>query len=152
MIPEKVTWVRSPTRINTIYSKLPPVNDLLSTFLIKHSYLPQIFLQNIIRKFFLLCCIRIQFVKFFNFSPNFLHSFTRILPFQEELYFRLYFKSCKLVIFNSQINVSPFCTHFRNILVPSYIYFSTIFLYTTRIRPQLSKLLIFSRFSRFKMA
>ena len=28
MIPEKVTWVRFPARINTVYSKLPPINDL----------------------------------------------------------------------------------------------------------------------------
>ena len=28
MIPEKVTWVRFPARINTVYSKLSPVNDL----------------------------------------------------------------------------------------------------------------------------
>ena len=28
MIPEKVTWVQFPARINTVYSKLPPINDL----------------------------------------------------------------------------------------------------------------------------
>ena len=28
MIPEKVTRVRFPGRINTVYSKLPPINDL----------------------------------------------------------------------------------------------------------------------------
>ena len=30
MIPEKVTWVQFPARINTVYSKLPPINDLFS--------------------------------------------------------------------------------------------------------------------------
>ena len=28
MIPEKVTWVQFPARINTVYSKLPPINNL----------------------------------------------------------------------------------------------------------------------------
>ena len=27
MIREKVTWVRFITRINAVYSKLPPIND-----------------------------------------------------------------------------------------------------------------------------
>ena len=29
MIPEKVTWVRFPARINAVYSKLPSINDQL---------------------------------------------------------------------------------------------------------------------------
>ena len=28
MIPEKVTWVRLPARIDTVYGELPPINDL----------------------------------------------------------------------------------------------------------------------------
>ena len=36
--------------------------------------------------------------KFFNFSPNFLHSFMLIWLFQDQLHFRLYLQSCKLVI------------------------------------------------------
>ena len=36
MIPGKVTWVQSPTRISSVYSKLFPINDLIFQFLIKH--------------------------------------------------------------------------------------------------------------------
>ena len=75
VIPEKVTWVWFPARINTFYSKLPPVNYLLLKVLnqtgICHRFSCRIsdqktfsamLHQNIVRQ-----------NKFFNFSPNFLH-------------------------------------------------------------------------------
>ena len=46
MIPEKVIWVRFPASINTVYSKLPPINDLFLKTL-NQTYLAQIFFQNI---------------------------------------------------------------------------------------------------------
>ena len=101
-----VKHIRFRARISTVYSKLPPVNDLFSKIL-NQTDICHRFSCRISSEIFQLCCIRIQFAKFFNFSPNFLHSFMLILPFQEQLYFRLYFQSCKLVIFNSQIDVSP---------------------------------------------
>ena len=53
MIPEKVTWVRFPARINTVYSKLPPINDLFlnilnQTYIFTIKFLP----EYQIRKFF----------------------------------------------------------------------------------------------------
>ena len=64
MIPEKVTWVRFPARINTVYSKLPPINDLFLKILNQTQIFAIDFLVEYqIRKFFQLCCIRIQFVK-----------------------------------------------------------------------------------------
>ena len=43
--------------------------------------------------------------KFFNFSPNFLHSFMLIWPFQKQFHFSLYLQGCKLGIVNSQIKI-----------------------------------------------
>ena len=39
MIPEKVTWVQFPARINTVCSKILPINNLIFQYLIKHSYI-----------------------------------------------------------------------------------------------------------------
>ena len=36
MIPEKVTWVRFPVRISTVFSKLAQSNDLIFQFLIEY--------------------------------------------------------------------------------------------------------------------
>ena len=79
-------------------------------FLIKNRYLPQIFLKNIISEsvFSMLHQNIVHPNKFFNFSSNFLHSFMLIWLFQEQFHFRLYLQSYKLVIFNSQINKSPY--------------------------------------------
>ena len=64
MIPEKVTWVRFPARINTVYSKLPPINDLFLKILNQTQIFAMDFLVECqIRKFYQLCCIRIQFIK-----------------------------------------------------------------------------------------
>ena len=64
MIPEKVTWVRFPARINTVYSKLSPINDLFLKILNQTLIFTIDFLAEYwIRKFFQLCCMRIQFVK-----------------------------------------------------------------------------------------
>ena len=39
IIPEKVIWGQFPARVNTIYSKILPINDLVSQFLIKHLHI-----------------------------------------------------------------------------------------------------------------
>ena len=64
-----------PGSILSIYSKLSPVNDLFLKIL-KHIYLPYIFLQNIRSEHFFSYAASENIVhqnKFFNFSPNFLH-------------------------------------------------------------------------------
>ena len=85
MIPEKVTWVRFPARINTVYSKLSPITDLFLKIL-NQTGICQVFRCS--------CRISDQKIfsamlhqnivhqnKFFNFSPNSLHSFVMIWPF-----------------------------------------------------------------------
>ena len=84
MIPEKVTWVQFPAKINTVYGKLPPYNDLflkilkqifgmdfLAEYQIKIFFSAMLMHQNIVRQ-----------NKFFNSPPppsphthNFLYSF-----------------------------------------------------------------------------
>ena len=64
MIPEKVTWVRFPARINTVYNKLPPINNLFLKILNQTQIFAIDFLAEYqIKKFFQLCYIRIQLVK-----------------------------------------------------------------------------------------
>ena len=71
MIPEKVTWVRFPARINAVYSKVPPINDLFSLifnqtlifaidFVVDQERFSAMLYENIV-------CQN----KFCNFSPNF---------------------------------------------------------------------------------
>ena len=60
MIPEKVTWVLFPARINTVYSKLPPINDLFLKILNQTEvFAIDVLAEYQIRKLFQLCCIRI---------------------------------------------------------------------------------------------
>ena len=99
-----------PRSILSTYSKLSPVNDLFLKIL-KHIYLPYIFLQNIRSEHFFSYAASENIVhqnKFFNFSPNFLHfscwfgysSNNSILGY-------IYLQSWKLVIVNLQIKISP---------------------------------------------
>ena len=108
MIPEKVTWVRFPARINTVYGKLPPINDLFLKILIDicHIFLCRILDQNIFSTMQLHQNL-VRQNKFFNFSPNFLYYFLLIWPFQEQFHIRLYLQKCKLVIVNSHIKTFP---------------------------------------------
>ena len=99
-----------PGSILSIYSKLSPVNDLFLKIL-KHIYLPYIFLQNIRSEHFFSYAASENIVhqnKFFNFSSNFLHfscwfgysSNNSILGY-------IYLQSWKLLIVNLQIKISP---------------------------------------------
>ena len=68
MIPEKVTWVQFLARINTVCSKLLPMNNLFFQYLIKHSYifaLMNFLTEYQITKYVQLCCI--SFATFFEF-------------------------------------------------------------------------------------
>ena len=109
MIPEKVTWVQFPARINTVYSKLPPINDLFlkilnQTQIFAIDFLPEYQIRNF---FQLLCCIRTQFVE--TNSSTFCLTFCIMLiwPFQKQFLFSLYLQRCELAIFNSQIKIFP---------------------------------------------
>ena len=110
MIPEKVTWVRFPARINTVYSKLPPINDLFLKILNQTS-ICQVFRCS--------CRISDQKIvsamlhqniahqnKFFNFSANFLHFLCCFGHYNYNLIFGETC-SCKLLIVNSQIKIFP---------------------------------------------
>ena len=107
MIPEKVTWVQFPARINTVSGKLPPYNDLflkilkqifgmdfLAEYQIKIFFSAMLLHQNIVRQ-----------NKFFNFPPQLFVFFLLIWPFQEQFHIRLYWQNCKLLIVNSQIKI-----------------------------------------------
>ena len=109
MIPEKVTWVRLPARINTVYRKLPPYKYLFLKIL-KHRYLAWIFLQNIRSEYFFSYAAASEYSlskQILQLSPNFLYYFLLIWPFQEQFHIRLYLQKCKLVIVNSQIKIFP---------------------------------------------
>ena len=71
IIPKKVTWVLFPARINTLYSKLPPINDLFLNSL----FAIDVLAEYQIRKFFsaMLHQNIVRQNKFLKFSPNFLH-------------------------------------------------------------------------------
>ena len=90
MIPEKVTWVQLPARINTVYSKLSPINDLFLKILnetdTSHRFScrildPKMFSamlhQNIVRK-----------NKFFKLTQTFAFCML-ICVFQQQFHFRL---------------------------------------------------------------
>ena len=107
MIPEKVTWVQFPARINTVSGKLPPYNDLflkilkqifgmdfLAEYQIKIFFSAMLLHQNIVRQ-----------NKLFNFPPQLFVFFLLIWPFQEQFHIRLYWQNCKLLIVNSQIKI-----------------------------------------------
>ena len=58
IISKKVTWVRFPPRINTVYSQLPPINDLFLKSL-NQTYISKIFSCRMSdQKIFQLCCIK----------------------------------------------------------------------------------------------
>ena len=109
MIPEQVAWVRFPARINTAYSKLPSINDLL----LKILYQTQIFAIDIlveyqIRKFFQLCCIKIQFIKTNSSTfPPTSCIFYVDLAIPITVPFQVILQSCKLVIDKWQIKTFP---------------------------------------------
>ena len=112
MIPEKVTWVQFPAKINTVYGKLPPYNDLflkilkqifgmdfLAEYQIKIFFSAMLLHQNIVRQ-----------NKFFNSPPpppQLFVFFLLIWLFQEQFHIRLYWQNCKLLIVNSQIKIFP---------------------------------------------
>ena len=110
MIPEKVTWVRFPARINTVYSKLPPITDLFLKIL-NQTGICQVFRCS--------CRISDQKIfsamlhqnivhqnKFFNFSANFLHFLCCFGHYNNNFIFGETC-SCKLLIVNSQIKIFP---------------------------------------------
>ena len=71
MIPEKLTWVQFPARINTVCSKLLPINNF--SIFNKQSYILALihFLTEYqIRKYVQLCCI--SFATFFQFFHSFM--------------------------------------------------------------------------------
>ena len=75
MIPEKVTWVQFLARINTVCSKLLPMNNLFFQYLIKHSYifaLMNFLTEYQITKYVQLCCI--SFATFFEFFHFFFYA------------------------------------------------------------------------------
>ena len=104
MIPEKVSWVGFPARINTVYSNLTPINDL---FLKIHdqtqTFAKDFLVEYQIRKRSQLCCIRIQFVKINSstFSPTFCIFYADVaipttIPFQV-IIAKLQTGNCQLV-------------------------------------------------------
>ena len=83
IISEKVTWVRFSARINTVYSQLPPINDLFLKSL-NQTYISQRFSCRMSDQKIFSAMLHQNIVhqnKFFNFSPNSLHSFVMIWPF-----------------------------------------------------------------------
>ena len=84
MIPEKVTWVQFPARINTVYSKLPPINDLFLKILNQTDICHRFSFRISDQKFFSAMLLQniVHWNKFFNFLYNFLHSFMLIWPLQ----------------------------------------------------------------------
>ena len=94
---------------------LPTVNYLqlmiyFKKFLIKHWYLPYIFLQNIRSEYFFSYAAASEYSlskQILWLPPNFLYYFLLIWPFQEQFHIRLYLQKCKLVIVSSQIKIFP---------------------------------------------
>ena len=73
MMPETVTWVRSPARIGAACSKILPLNDLACRFLIKHLHICYKFFHRISDQEVCLAMLHQIIVfqnKFYNFSPN----------------------------------------------------------------------------------
>ena len=106
MIPEKVTWVRLPARINTVYRKLPPYKYLFLKIL-KHRYLAWIFLQNIRSEYFFSYAEYSLSKQILQLLPQLFVFFLLIWPFQEQFHIRLYLQNCKLLIVNSQTKIFP---------------------------------------------
>ena len=70
MIPEKVTWVQFPARINTACSKLLPIYNLIFQYLIKHSYI--FALINILKEYQIRKYVQLRCKSFATFSQFFL--------------------------------------------------------------------------------
>ena len=98
MIPEKVTWVRFPARINTVYSKLPAIKDFFKKILIKRRYLPQIFLQNIrSENFFSYALSKYSLSKqILQLYPQLFPFLMLIWPFQFQVIFAKLHSNCQL--------------------------------------------------------
>ena len=97
MISKKVTWLKFPARISTVYtvySTLIPNNELVFKFLIKVYIFASIkFLtEYLTRKYAQLCCI--NSATFFQFF----HYFLLIWSFQGKSHFRSYLQSCKEIV------------------------------------------------------
>ena len=109
MIREKVTWVRFITRINAVYSKLPPINDLFLKILNQTDVFHRLSFRISDQKIFsaMLHQNIFRWNKLFNFLSNFLHSFMLIWTFQKQFQFSFYLQCCKLMTVNSQIKIFP---------------------------------------------
>ena len=125
MIPEKANLVRFPAKINTVYNKLLPTNDLVFQFLIKHLHICSYKFSY--RKSDPEICSA-MLCKFCNFSPIFSYL-NADLTIQKKNPILIYV--CKVVTSGYKdyaicisYQLRPIWAYFRHRLVSSDICFS----------------------------